>query len=184
MFCTNCGKEVKDDISFCPECGTLIKRSPSHQKDDSGLSYTSINSANDASHSDSEYNQTNANKLGMKWHYVMILYSLVAGFVNFYVLLQVGQVSQYIPSNQKALYTAVSIWSFIVGIYGLFVAYSLYAYKSRGPKMIVWFFYIAIVASLISNPISITHWISIGIICLIMRYTKKYYQERRALFIN
>lgn len=25
MFCKNCGKEVRDDAEFCPECGTRLK---------------------------------------------------------------------------------------------------------------------------------------------------------------
>lgn len=26
MFCTNCGKEIKDTENFCPNCGTTVKK--------------------------------------------------------------------------------------------------------------------------------------------------------------
>ena len=31
MFCTNCGKEVKEDAAFCPECGAVLHPSAQQQ---------------------------------------------------------------------------------------------------------------------------------------------------------
>ncbi len=32
MFCSHCGKEIRDDASFCPECGTPVYRKDETQK--------------------------------------------------------------------------------------------------------------------------------------------------------
>ncbi len=32
MFCSHCGKEIRDDASFCPECGTPVYRKEELQK--------------------------------------------------------------------------------------------------------------------------------------------------------
>jgi predicted nucleic acid-binding Zn ribbon protein len=33
MYCTNCGKEIKNDSEFCPHCGVKLKSSrPREQK--------------------------------------------------------------------------------------------------------------------------------------------------------
>ena len=25
MFCTNCGRKLRDDMKFCPDCGTKVE---------------------------------------------------------------------------------------------------------------------------------------------------------------
>lgn len=32
MFCSHCGKEIRDDASFCPECGAPVYRKEDEQK--------------------------------------------------------------------------------------------------------------------------------------------------------
>ena len=42
MFCSHCGKEIRDDASFCPECGTPVYRKDETQKAAENLSLIHI----------------------------------------------------------------------------------------------------------------------------------------------
>ncbi len=49
MYCHNCGKEINDDVKFCPYCGVQVKgeqvysqQGQSHQKDEKSLGFGAL----------------------------------------------------------------------------------------------------------------------------------------------
>lgn len=43
MFCKNCGKEVKDNIIFCPHCGAVVEQKLPNQKSTDDLKKPNVN---------------------------------------------------------------------------------------------------------------------------------------------
>ena len=63
VFCSSCGKEVSDDLNFCPHCGGTIKQNPS---------------TNTTTHT---YRQRSA-----WWYLLPIFFSIIGGLIAYFVI--------------------------------------------------------------------------------------------------
>lgn len=57
MFCTNCGKEIKDTENFCPSCGTPVKKVDGENGNTVNTGYQPINGQSATNYQSTGYTQ-------------------------------------------------------------------------------------------------------------------------------
>ncbi|WRK52022.1 zinc-ribbon domain-containing protein [Coprobacillaceae bacterium CR2/5/TPMF4] len=73
MFCINCGKQIPDDATFCPKCGTKIFVESTNQ---SNTTYTNNQKTN---------NKVNLNE-PFKWHAGAIIWFIILIIICLYTI--------------------------------------------------------------------------------------------------
>ena len=123
MFCSKCGKQIRDGLKYCTNCGTPIEQGESHKnsdtgnsdrilaggkvnlkKDDSALSPVAVLQSGNSNDTDTDKNlpvkKPKKNK-GFKIVIITILGIILAILLIFFALIQSGFISISIEDNEK-----------------------------------------------------------------------------------
>ena len=123
MFCSKCGKQIRDGLKYCTNCGTSIEQGESHKnsdtgnsdrilaagkvnlkKDDSALSPVAVLQSGNSNDTDTDKNlpvkKPKKNK-GFKIVIITILGIILAILLIFFALIQSGFISISIEDNEK-----------------------------------------------------------------------------------
>ena len=123
MFCSKCGKQIRDGLKYCTNCGTPIEQGESHKnsdtgnsdrilaagkvnlkKDDSALSPVAVLQSGNSNDTDTDKNlpvkKPKKNK-GFKIVIITILGIILAILLIFFALIQSGFISISIENNEK-----------------------------------------------------------------------------------
>ncbi len=123
MFCSKCGKQIRDGLKYCINCGTPIEQGESHKnsdtgnsdrilaagkvnlkKDDSALSPVAVVQSGNSNDTDTDKNlpvkKPKKNK-GFKIVIITILGIILAILLIFFALIQSGFISISIEDNEK-----------------------------------------------------------------------------------
>ena len=123
MFCSKCGKQIRDGLKYCTNCGTPIEQGESHKnsdtgnsdrilaagkvnlkKDDSALSPVAVVQSGNSNDTDTDKNlpvkKPKKNK-GFKIVIITILGIILAILLIFFALIQSGFISISIENNEK-----------------------------------------------------------------------------------
>ncbi len=123
MFCSKCGKQIRDGLKYCTNCGALIEQYESHKnsdtgnsdrilaggkvnlkKDDSALSPVAVLQSGNSNDTDTDKNlpvkKPKKNK-GFKIVIITILGIILAILLIFFALIQSGFISISIENNEK-----------------------------------------------------------------------------------
>lgn len=123
MFCSKCGKQIRDSLKYCTNCGTPIEQYESHKnsntgnsdrilaggkvnlkKDDSALSPVAVLQSGNSNDTDTDKNlpvkKPKKNK-GFKIVIITILGIILAILLIFFALIQSGFISISIEDNEK-----------------------------------------------------------------------------------
>ena len=123
MFCSKCGKQIRDGLKYCTNCGTPIEQGESHKnsdtgnsdrilaagkvnlkKDDSALSPVAVVQSGNSNDTDTDKNlpvkKPKKNK-GFKIVIITILGIILAILLIFFALIQSGFISISIENNEE-----------------------------------------------------------------------------------
>ncbi len=123
MFCSKCGKQIRDGLKYCTNCGASIEQGESHKnsdtgnsdrilaagkvnlkKDDSALSPVAVLQSGNSNDTDTDKNlpvkKPKKNK-GFKIVIITILGIILAILLIFFALIQSGFISISIEDNEK-----------------------------------------------------------------------------------
>ena len=123
MFCSKCGKQIRDGLKYCTNCGAPIEQCESHKnsntgnserilaagkvnlkKDDSALSPVAVLQSGNSNDTDTDKNlpvkKPKKNK-GFKIVIITILGIILAILLIFFALIQSGFISISIENNEK-----------------------------------------------------------------------------------
>jgi len=123
MFCSKCGKQIRDGLKYCTNCGAPIEQGESHKnsdtgnsdrilaagkvnlkKDDSALSPVAVVQSGNSNDTDTDKNlpvkKPKKNK-GFKIVIITILGIILAILLIFFALIQSGFISISIEDNEK-----------------------------------------------------------------------------------
>lgn len=197
MYCHNCGTQIPDTVSYCPECGAKVaSAAPSAEAGE----LRPVMPAADAAP---------AKKGGMGWFKFIIYFQLFAAAVvslfNAFTFLsgtiygsrEVAENLYYIYPEMKLLTMALGVVSVALAVFAIVVRFSLARYKRSGPRLylillavniLVTLVFVFGAAGILESPVSdfldSTQISSLVVSLGFLIFNFFYFRERKELFVN
>jgi hypothetical protein len=197
MYCHNCGTQIPDTVSYCPECGAKVaSAAPAAEAGE----LRPVMPAADAAP---------AKKGGMGWFKFIIYFQLFAAAVvslfNAFTFLsgtiygsrEVAENLYYIYPEMKLLTMALGVVSVALAVFAIVVRFSLARYKRSGPRLylillavniLVTLVFVFGAAGILESPVSdfldSTQISSLVVSLGFLIFNFFYFRERKELFVN
>lgn len=209
MYCHNCGTQIPDTVSYCPECGAKVASAvpaaeagelrPAAPSAEAGELRPVMPAADAAP----------AKKGGMGWFKFIIYFQLfaaaVVSLINAFTFLsgtiygsrEVAENLYYIYPEMKLLTMALGVVSVALAVFAIVVRFSLARYKRSGPRLylillavniLVTLVFVFGAAGILESPVSdfldSTQISSLVVSLGFLIFNFFYFRERKELFVN
>ena len=209
MYCHNCGTQIPDTVSYCPECGAKVASAAPAAEAGALRPAAPAAEAGELRPVMPAADAAPAKKGGMGWFKFIINFQLfaaaVVSLINAFTFLsgtiygsrEVAENLYYIYPEMKLLTMALGVVSVALAVFAIVVRFSLARYKRSGPRLylillavniLVTLVFVFGAAGILESPVSdfldSTQISSLVVSLGFLIFNFFYFRERKELFVN